>query len=185
MKKALVLIAALAALATPVLAQNAGQIARVRGGASCPGCNLFQGDFSGLEARGLNLTGARLRQADLSLGVMNRTRFTNADLRDVEAYGGVFSSSNFSGANLTNASFVGAYLEGSNFSGATLSGTNFSGARLTGTTGLTQARLNQAVASSPQAWFRRDWVRPVARARRAPEKLTPFSVAPEKFAPSR
>jgi len=135
---------AVAATAFPAAAQNAGQIARVSGGASCAGCNLFQGNFSGLEARGLNLNGARLRQADLSLSVMNRTRFSNADLRDVEAYGGVFSSSNFSGANLTNASFVGAYLDGANFSGATLSGANFAGASLQGARGLTQRRLNQA-----------------------------------------
>ena len=38
--------AALAAAASPVLAQNAGQISSVRAGRSCPGCNLFQGDFS-------------------------------------------------------------------------------------------------------------------------------------------
>jgi len=133
-----------AALATPALAQNAGQIASVKRGASCAGCNLFQGDFSGLEAGGLNLSRSRLRQADLSLSVMNRTRFSNADLRDVEAYGGVFSSSSFSGANLTNASFVGAYLEGADFSGATLSGTNFSGAQLARARGLTQVQLNRA-----------------------------------------
>ena len=139
-----VLVLTAAAAALPALAQNAGQIARVRGGASCAGCNLFQGDFSGLQARGLNLSGARLRQADLSLAVMNRTRFSNADLRDVEAYGGVFSSSSFAGANLTNASFVGAYLEGANFSGATLDGTNFAGASLQRATGLSQSRLNRA-----------------------------------------
>jgi len=147
MKPILTAVLALAALSTaaaPVAAQNAGQIARVRGGASCAGCNLFQGDFSGLQARGLNLSGARLRQADLSLSVMNRTRFNNADLRDVEAYGGVFSSSSFAGANLTNASFVGAYLDGANFSGATLSGANFAGASLERAAGLTQSRLNQA-----------------------------------------
>ena len=138
------LFGALVVAATPVLAQNAGQIGSVRRGANCPGCNLFQGDFSGLEKRGLNLSGARLRQADLSLSVMNRTRFNRADMRDVEAYGGVFSSSSFSGANLTNASFVGAYLEGENFSGATLAGTNFSGAQLARATGLTQAQLNRA-----------------------------------------
>lgn len=138
------LILAAAATALPAAAQNAGQIARVRGGASCAGCNLFQGDFSGLEARGLNLSGARLRQADLSLSVMNRTRFSNADLRDVEAYGGVFSGSSFAGANLTNASFVGAYLDGANFSGATLDGTNFAGASLERAAGLSQGRLNQA-----------------------------------------
>jgi uncharacterized protein YjbI with pentapeptide repeats len=150
-KKTLALIAAVAAVATPVLAQNAGQIASVRAGHDCRSCNLFQADLSGFEKRGLNLTGSRLRQADLSLSVMNRTRFANADLRDVEAYGGVFSSSNFSGANLTNASFVGAYLEGASFAGATLSGANFSGARLARATGLTQRQLNQACGDATTA----------------------------------
>ncbi len=144
MNRLILAIAALAVLAGSATAQNAGQIARVRGGASCSGCNLFQGDFAGLQARGLNLAGSRLRQADLSLAVMNRTRFSGADLRDVEAYGGVFSSSNFSRADLTNASFVGAYLEGSSFSGATLTGANFSGAQLARATGLTQGQLNRA-----------------------------------------
>lgn len=150
MKPLLTALAALALVATaaPAFAQNAGQIALVRGGTSCPGCNLFQGDFGGLELRGLNLTGSRLRQANLSLAVMNRTRFSNADLRDVDAFGAVFSSSNFSGANLTNASFVGTYLEGSNFSRATLDGTNFSGAQLTRVTGLTQSQLNRACGDS-------------------------------------
>jgi uncharacterized protein YjbI with pentapeptide repeats len=143
MKRLLISLAVLMA-AAPAQAQNAGQIARVRGGASCSGCNLFQAELTGLQARGLNLSGSRLRQADLSLVVMNRTRFDNADLRDVEAYGGVFSGSSFSGADLTNASFVGTYLDGANFSGAVLSGTNFAGASLRGARGLTQSRLNQA-----------------------------------------
>jgi uncharacterized protein YjbI with pentapeptide repeats len=142
--KRLVLTIALLALAAPAAAQNAGQIARVRGGASCAGCNLFQGDFGGLEARGLNVSGARLRQADLSLAVMNRTRFANADMRDVEAYGAVFSSADFSGADLTNASLVGTYLEGARFAGARLTGTNLSGAQLARATGLTQRQLDQA-----------------------------------------
>ena len=50
----------IAATALPAVAQNASQISRVRGGASCPGCNLFQGDFSGMEVRGLNLASATL-----------------------------------------------------------------------------------------------------------------------------
>lgn len=144
MKRLILALSALVLAASPALAQNAAQIARVRAGASCSGCNLFQGDFSGLEARGLNLSGSRLRQADLSLSVMNRTRFSGSDLRDVEAYGGVFSSSNFNQADLTNASFVGAYLEGSSFAGATLAGTNFSGAQLARATGLSQSQLNRA-----------------------------------------
>jgi uncharacterized protein YjbI with pentapeptide repeats len=153
MKSAVLLAAAITALACalPAAAQNAGQIARVRGGASCAGCNLFQGDFSGLEARGLNLSGARLRQANLSLVVMNRARFAGADLRDVDAYGGVFSSSNLSRADLTNSSWVGAYLEGSSFSGATLNGANFSGARLTRATGLTQRQLSTACGDASTA----------------------------------
>ena len=139
-----VILLAAASTALPAFAQNAGQIARVRGGASCAGCNLFQGDFSGLSARGLNLNGARLRQANLSLSVMNRTRFSNTDMRDVDAYGGVFSGASFAGADLTNASFVGAYLDGANFQGATLSGANFAGASLERARGLSQARLNRA-----------------------------------------
>lgn len=130
--------------ALPASAQNAGQISRVRSGQSCPGCNLFQGDFSGMEVRGLNLGSARLRQSDLSLAVMNRTNFSRGDLRDIEAYGAVLSSSNLSGANLTNASLVGAYLDGANLSGATLSGANLSGASLDRASGLTQGQLNQA-----------------------------------------
>ena len=151
--------ALLATLAVPASAQNAGQIASVRRGASCAGCNLFQGDFSGLEARGLNLSRSRLRQADLSLSVMNRTRFSNADLRDVDAYGGVFSGSSFSGADLTNASFVGAYLQGANFAGATLQGTNISGAEpranpldIKRAAGTASPSLGFPSPSSPQFW---------------------------------
>jgi uncharacterized protein YjbI with pentapeptide repeats len=146
MKPILTLVSAafLTSLALPAGAQNADQISRVRNGGSCSACNLFQAELSGLEARGLNLARSRLRQANLSLVVLNRTRFDNADLRDVEAYGGVFSGSSFAGANLSNASFVGTYLDGANFSGANLSGVNFSGASLQRARGLSQSRLNQA-----------------------------------------
>jgi len=130
--------------AAPAVAQNAVQIAHARGGASCPGCNLFQADFGGQEMKGRNFAGARLRQADLSLSVMNRTSFARADLRDVNAYGGVFSSANFAGANLTNATFVGTYLQGANFRGARLDGVNFSGAEMDRAVGLTQSQLHGA-----------------------------------------
>lgn len=144
----IVLAAAFCALSAPATAQNAGQVAQAVRGASCPGCNLFQADFRGLERAGLNFSGARLRQANLSLAVMNGARFSNADMRDVEAYGGVFSSASFAGANLTNASFVGTYLRGANFSGATLIGVNFSGAEMIGARGLTQAQLDRACGDS-------------------------------------
>lgn len=141
-----IVLAALAvlSLAAPAMAQNAGQVSRAVSGASCPGCNLFQADFNGLERSGLDFSRARLRQADLSLTIMNRARFSNADLRDVEAYGGVFSSASFAGADLTNASLVGTYLRGANFAGATLVGANLSGADLAGARGLSQRQLDRA-----------------------------------------
>jgi len=135
---------AAALFASPVLAQNAGQIASVARGGSCSGCNLFQADLSGKERTGQNLSRARLRQADLSLVVMNRASFAGADLRDVNAYGGVFGGASFAGANLTNATFVGAFLEGAAFRGANLSGANFSGAEMARATGLTQSQLDRA-----------------------------------------
>ena len=141
----LALIGLTAALAAgPAAAQNAGQIAKVARGGSCPGCNLFQAELSGLQRSGVNLSRARLRQADLSLVVMNRANFSGADLRDVNAYGGVFGGASFAGANLTNATFVGTFLEGASFRAANLSGANFSGAEMARATGLTQAQLDRA-----------------------------------------
>lgn len=150
MRTVAVAVAALLA-ATPALAQNAGQIARAVGGSSCPGCNLFQANFNGLQASGRDFSGARLRQADLSLTILNRARFDRADLRDVNAYGGVFSSASFAGANLTNAGFVGAYLRGANWAGTTLTGADFSGADMTGARGLTQRQLDRACGDSATA----------------------------------
>ena len=143
-RKTLIVLAALALAATPALAQNASQIASARRGASCPRCNLFQADFSGLEMRGRNFAGARLRQSDLSLSVINRTSFAGGDLRDVNADGGVVTGSSFANADLTHASFVGAYLAGANLSGARLDGTNFSGAQMGRARGLRQGQLNAA-----------------------------------------
>ena len=76
-------VLAVAATALPALAQNAGQIARVRGGASCPGCNLFQGDFGGLEARGLNnasFVGTYLEGSNFSRATLDGTNFSGAQL---------------------------------------------------------------------------------------------------------
>lgn len=141
---ALALSAATLSVAAPAVAQNPSQIAKVRAGASCPGCNLFQADLSNLTLRGVNLSKARLRQADLSTVVMNRASFAGGDLRDVNAYGGVFGGASFARADLTHASFVGAFLEGANFAGANLSGVNFSGAEMDRAKGLSQGQLNRA-----------------------------------------
>jgi uncharacterized protein YjbI with pentapeptide repeats len=145
MKRAILLaLAATGLAAAPAQAQNAGQIARAKAGASCPGCNLFQADFQNVELKNKSFARARLRQADMSAAVMNRTSFAGGDLRDINAYGAVFTGASFAGANLTNASFVGAYLEGANLRGAHLDGANFSGAEMDRAQGLTQAQLSAA-----------------------------------------
>ena len=144
MKSALVACLVFAALVAPAVAQNAGEIARTRAGANCPHCNLFQADLGGLTLKGRNYSGARLRQADLSLGIFNHTRFTHADLRDINAYGALFTGADLSGADLTHASFVGAYLEGASLRGARTQGTDFSGAQMQRARGLTQSQLDGA-----------------------------------------
>ncbi len=140
---ALGLLAAGAA-ATFAQAQNPAMIAKARGGANCPGCNLFQADLASLELKNRNFAGARLRQADMSAAILTHSRFDRADLRDLNGYGAVFTGSSFAHADLTNASFVGAYLEGANFSGAHLNGVNFSGAEMERAMGLTAAQLASA-----------------------------------------
>lgn len=141
---AFALVAASCGLTTPVLAQNAGQIARTASGASCPGCNLFQADFTYRELGGRNFSRARLRQADLSFGTFSRANFAGADLRDLNAAGAVFSGASFAGANLTNATLVGSHLSGADFSGANLTGVNVAGAEMAGVRGLTQRQLDGA-----------------------------------------
>jgi uncharacterized protein YjbI with pentapeptide repeats len=141
---AVVTAIALAVAGGPALAQNAGQIARAKAGASCPACNLFQADFQNAELKSKNFSRARLRQADMSASIMDRTSFAGGDLRDVNAYGAVFTGANFAGADMTNASFVGTYLEGANLRGAKLMGANFSGAEMERAMGLTQAQLSMA-----------------------------------------
>lgn len=132
------------ALASPAAAQNAGQIARVRAGAACPRCNLFQADLANLTLKRRNLAGARLRQADMSAAVATGARFVGGDLRDLNAYGAVMGAADFSRADLTNASFVGAYLQGADFKGAKLGGVNFSGAEMDRARGLAPRQLSEA-----------------------------------------
>ena len=142
------LTALLCLAAGSAAAQNAGQIARARGGASCPRCNLFQADLSNLKLTGRDFSGARLRQASLTASILTRSRFAGADLRDVDAYGAVLTGADLKGADLTHASFVGAYLAGADFKGAKLVGTNLSGAELQRARGLTQAQLERACGDS-------------------------------------
>jgi uncharacterized protein YjbI with pentapeptide repeats len=140
----LALGALISMVALPALAQNAAQVARAEGGASCPRCNLFQANLYNKDLRGRSYAGARLRQADMSLSVFNHANFAGADLRDVNGYGALFTSANFKNVDLTNATLVGSYLQGANFKGAKLDGVNFSGAEMNKAVGLRQAQLSRA-----------------------------------------
>ncbi len=131
-------------LAAPADAQNAGQVARVQAGASCPGCNLFQAPLANASLKGRDFSHARLRQADVSAAVMTRARLAGADLRDLDAYGAVMTGVDLRGADLTNASLVGAYLQEADMEGSRLDGANLSGAEMSRTRGLTRAQLSRA-----------------------------------------
>ena len=143
MKRILLAAMVLALGATGAHAQNAEQVERSQGGASCPRCNLFQADFNNRELKGKNFAGARLRQSDMGLGIFNGTTFAGGDLRDINGSAALFGHVDFAGANLTNANFVGAYLEHANFRGAILDGVNFSGAEMSTAVGLTQRQLDR------------------------------------------
>jgi uncharacterized protein YjbI with pentapeptide repeats len=156
MKRA-ALIACLLALAAPAFAQDAdtaGPITnqaerdavaqRVRGGASCEGCDLFQIDLSYQVVSGRNFTGSRIRQSDMTIAIADRTNFTGANLSLANLFGVRATGANFTGANLDEASLVGAYFGSANFTGARLRGANLSGADMANVRGLTQEQLNTA-----------------------------------------
>jgi uncharacterized protein YjbI with pentapeptide repeats len=157
MKRA-ALLACLIALTTPAFAQTpistGGPItnqserdtiaARVRGGASCAGCDLFQIDLAYQTIIGRDFSGARIRQADLSVATADRVRFHGANASLTNFFGARLGHADFSNANLDHAILVGAYLGYARFNGADLTGADLSGAELSGAQGLTQAQLNTA-----------------------------------------
>jgi len=116
----------------------------VRGGASCAGCDLFQIDLAYQSVAGRDFTGARIRQADLSLATADRARFRGANLSLTNFFGARLSGADLSDANLEGATLVGAYLGGARFGGAVLTGANLSGAELADAVGLTQSQLSTA-----------------------------------------
>ncbi len=144
-------IAALAAFAVAgtASAQDAGQIARVEAGLkACPGCNLFQADFSYWDMPGRDFSGARLRQATLTAGIFDDTNFVGADLSILDGAAARFSSARFRDADLSRANFVGAYLGYADFAGADLTDADLSGAELEGAKNLTQSQLDAACGDS-------------------------------------
>lgn len=144
MKRLLSSTIAFSLIAMPVLAQNASQIAAVKSGKSCKGCNLFQADFDYEDIGRRNLSGSRLRQSDMSLATADYANFAGADLSIANLYGIRATGANFSKANLAQASLVGGYFGGANFSGAVFNETDISGAEMKGAKGLTQKQMNGA-----------------------------------------
>ena len=144
MKRLLAAAALLALSAAPALAQDASQIARVQGGASCSGCNLFQADLAYRDLPNVNLSGSRLRQADLSLATMNGANLSASDLSVANLFGARFTGVSFRNANLRDANLVGGYFGGADFAGADLNGAILSGAEMRQAHGLTQSQLNTA-----------------------------------------
>lgn len=144
LKHIAVLIAAVALFTAPAIAQNAGQISKVKAGKSCAGCNLFQADLAYGDLGGLNLSGTRLRQSNLSLGTFSNINFSGANLSIANLFGARFNQCNFAKSNLGNVTAVGAYFGSSNLSGANLTNANLSGADLSLVRGLRQSQLNRA-----------------------------------------
>ncbi len=108
---------------------------------------LHDADLSGALLYDTNLSGAKLHRADLSNAVLDR-----ADLsRRAELTGAKLSDADLRGADLSDAyledaNLSGAWLEDANLSDAMLHDANLSGARLESARGLTQSRLDEAVA---------------------------------------
>ena len=137
-------MAAVLTVAGPALAQDAGQIARVQAGNDCRGCNLFQADLSYRDLPGIDVSGARLRQAHLALATMNRARFDGANMSVANLFGARFTGASFRNVDFTRATLVGAHFGSADMTGAVLTGANLSGAEFPHARGLTQSQLNGA-----------------------------------------
>lgn len=131
-------------LALPAMAQDAGEIAKVRDGQSCKGCNLFQAELSYKDAAKMDLSDARLRQSNLALTTFDDVNLTGANLSVANLFGARFNRASFARANMQNVIAVGTYFGSSDLAGADVSGANFSGADLSIAKGLTQTQLNRA-----------------------------------------
>jgi uncharacterized protein YjbI with pentapeptide repeats len=116
----------------------------ILGEKACANCDLFQVDLSYQELGARNLTGARLRQADLSLSTFDKSKFAGANMSVVNGFGIRAEHADFSDVNLEDAILVGGSFNGAKFDNANLAKANFSGSDLSTATGLTQTQLSAA-----------------------------------------
>lgn len=120
---------------------------------AAPGVNWQRCVQDGLQYRGVDLSGARLRsasffRADLSdsdLSEVNgfEAKFVNAVMRNVKLDNAKLSQADFTKADLTDASLAGADLRRARFFSAVLHGADLTDARLEGAD-LTRADLTGA-----------------------------------------
>lgn len=149
----LIAIAAIGAMSLTALAQTPEQNEAARnatanklkaGEKSCSGCDLFQVDLSYQELPGLDLSGARIRQADLSLSTFDKSTFTGANMSIVNAFGLKAEDSDFSKVDFADATLVGGWFGGSDFTAAKFDNANLSGSDFETARGLTQNQLSTA-----------------------------------------
>jgi uncharacterized protein YjbI with pentapeptide repeats len=124
----------------------------VMGEKTCANCDLFQVDLSYQELEGRNLTGSRLRQADLSLSTFDKSKFAGANMSVVNGFGIRADHADFSDVNFEDAVLVGGSFNGANFNNANLAKANFSGSDLSTATGLTQTQLTAACGDA-ETWL--------------------------------
>ncbi len=149
----LIAVAVLGAMSLTALAQTPDQNEATRkatadrlvmGEKACSGCDLFQVDLSYQELPGLDISGARLRQADLSLSTFDKSKFAGANMSIVNAFGLRAENADFTKVDLADATLVGGWFAGSDFTGAKLDNANLSGSDFETAKGLTQTQLNTA-----------------------------------------
>ena len=90
----------------------------VMGEKACANCDLFQVDLSYQELEARNLTGARLRQADLSLSTFDKSKFAGANMSVVNGFGIRAEHADFSDVNFEDAVLVGGSFNGAKFDNA-------------------------------------------------------------------
>ena len=91
----------------PATAQSASDIAKVRNGKSCAGCNLFQAELAYQDVGKADLSKARLRQSNLALTTFDDVNLSGANLSIANLFGARFNRGNFARANMQNVIAVG------------------------------------------------------------------------------
>jgi uncharacterized protein YjbI with pentapeptide repeats len=114
------------------------RIALLKSSGSCVSCDLNQGNFKGIDLKGVDLRYANLSGTILSNTNLSGADLSGANLSNTNLSGTILSNTNLSGAdlsgvNLSNTNLSGTILSNTNLSGADLSGANLSNTNLSGT----------------------------------------------------